>query len=110
VLGDLRAQLAACSVAERGFTALLQRYGGTEVRPYLDAVMTQAERMMREFIRNIPDGEYRFTDWIDGLGEVPEPLKIEVCLTVAADEIVTVSTEVISTPVSTSSLVVLSLI
>ena len=88
VLGDLRAQLAACSVAERGFTALLQRYGGTEVRPYLDAVMTQAERMMREFIRNIPDGEYRFTDWIDGLGEVPEPLKIEVCLTVAADEIV----------------------
>jgi N-methylhydantoinase B len=87
VLGDLRAQLAACGVAERGFLALLERYGGTDVRPYLDAVQDQAERMMREFIREIPDGQYRFTDWIDGLGEEPEPLKIAVCLTVAADEI-----------------------
>jgi len=87
VMGDLRAQLAACGVAERGFMALLQRYGGTGVRPYLEAIMDQAERMMRAFIRDIPDGQYRFTDWIDGLGEVPERLQIVVCLTVAADEI-----------------------
>jgi N-methylhydantoinase B len=87
VLGDLRAQLAACAVAERGFSALLRRYGGIAVRPYLDAIMDQAERLMREFIRGMPDGEYRFVDWIDGIGEDPQRLKIAVCLTVRGDEI-----------------------
>jgi N-methylhydantoinase B len=87
VLGDLRAQLAACAVADRGYGALLKRYGGSAVRPYLDAIMDQAERLMREFIRNIPDGEYRFQDWIDGIGEEPQPLKIAVCVSVRGDEV-----------------------
>ncbi|MGQ0651551.1 MAG: hydantoinase B/oxoprolinase family protein, partial [Betaproteobacteria bacterium] len=91
VLGDLRAQLAACAVAERGYGSLLKRYGGNEggkaIRPYLDAIMDQAERLMREFIRGIPDGEYRFADWIDGIGENPEPLRIAVCVTVRGDEV-----------------------
>ena len=87
VLGDLRAQLAACAVAERGFFELLKRYGGVAVRPYLEAIMNQAERLMREFIRGIPDGEYRFVDWIDGIGESPETLKIAVCVSVRGDEV-----------------------
>ena len=87
VLGDLRAQLAACTVAERSFGDLLKRYGGRAVRPYLAAIMNQAERLMREFIQGIPDGAYRFEDWIDGLGEDPEPLKIAVCVTVRGDEV-----------------------
>ena len=87
VLGDLRAQLAACAIAERGFSGLLKRYGGAAVRPYLDAIMDQAERLMREFIRGIPDGEYRFADWIDGIGESPERLKIAVCVSVRDDEV-----------------------
>jgi N-methylhydantoinase B len=87
VLGDLRAQLAACSIAERGFAALLKRYGGAAIRPYLAAIMDQAERLMREFIRGIPDGEYRFVDWIDGIGEAPEALKIAVCVSVRGDEV-----------------------
>ena len=87
VLGDLRAQLAACAIARRGFAAVQKRYGGTAVRPYLEAIMDQAERLMREFIRGIPDGDYRFTDWIDGLGETPEKLKIMVCVSVQGDEV-----------------------
>jgi N-methylhydantoinase B len=57
------------------------------VRPSLAAIMDQAERLMREFIGGMPDGEYRFADWIDGIGEDPEPLKIVVCVTVRGDEI-----------------------
>ena len=87
VLGDLRAQLAACAVGDRGFFDLLKRYGGRAVRPYLEAIMNQAERLMREFIRGIPDGSYRFEDWIDGLGELPQPLQIAVCVTVQGDEV-----------------------
>jgi N-methylhydantoinase B len=87
VLGDLRAQLAACTVAERSFSELLKRYGGRAVRPYLEAIMNQAERLMREFIKGIPDGSYRFVDWIDGLGEAPQALQIAVCVTVRGDEV-----------------------
>jgi N-methylhydantoinase B len=89
VMGDLRAQLAACAIGERGYRDLLRRYGGgAGLRPYLDELQALAERMMRQFIRDrIPDGEYRFEDWIDGLGEHPEPLAIHVRVIVRGDEI-----------------------
>jgi len=87
VLGDLRAQLAACAVAERSYLALLKRYGGPALRPYLEQIMNQAERLMRAFIRQIPNGIYRFEDWIDGLGDTPTPLRIAVCVTVRDDEV-----------------------
>jgi N-methylhydantoinase B len=87
VLGDLRAQVAACAVAERGLSGLLARYGAARLRPCFDAIMDQAERMMRGFISEIPDGTYRAVDWIDGFGEKPEPLRIEVCVTVSGDSI-----------------------
>ncbi|MBL8698850.1 MAG: hydantoinase B/oxoprolinase family protein [Alphaproteobacteria bacterium] len=89
VIGDLRAQLAACAIGERGYLELLRRYGGgVALRPYLDELQALAERMMRRFIReNIPDGEYSFTDWIDGIGETPEPLPIRVRVRVQDDEV-----------------------
>jgi len=87
VLGDLRAQVSACAVAERGLLGLLQRFGAERLRPSFELILDQAERLMRGFIRDIPDGRYRATEWIDGLGEQPEPLRIEVCVTVAGDEI-----------------------
>jgi N-methylhydantoinase B len=89
VIGDLRAQLAACAIGERGYLDLLRRYGGgARLRPYLEELQALAERMMRRFIReNIPDGEYGFTDWIDGIGENPEPLAIRVRVRVRDDEV-----------------------
>lgn len=87
VLGDLRAQVAACAVAERGLRGLIERYGAQRLRPCFSTILDQAERLMRAFIRDIPDGRYCATDWIDGLGERPEPLRIEVCVTVAGEEI-----------------------
>ncbi len=89
VLGDLRAQLAACAIGERGYLDLLRRYGGgAALRPYLSALQDLAERMMRRFIREtIPDGTYSFVDWIDGIGEQPEPLAIHVRVTVRDDEV-----------------------
>ncbi|MGE0798704.1 MAG: hydantoinase B/oxoprolinase family protein [Lautropia sp.] len=87
VLGDLRAQVSACAVAERGLLALLARYGAERLRPCFGSILDQAERLMRAFIRQIPDGRYRASDWIDGLGERPQALRIEVCVEVSGDEI-----------------------
>ena len=87
VIGDLKAQLAACSAGERGYTELLRRHGATQLRRYLQALQEQAERLMRKVISDIPDGRYSFVDWIDGVGEDPQPLKIAVEITVLGDEI-----------------------
>ena len=87
VLGDLRAQLAACRIAERGFGQLVARYGVTELETYVEALHDFAETRMRAEIARIPDGTYRFTDWIDGVGDDPEPLPITVTVTVDGDSI-----------------------
>jgi N-methylhydantoinase B len=87
VIGDLRAQLAACAAGERGYLELLQRHGAQQLRRYLEALQEQAERLMRKVISDIPDGRYTFADWIDGVGTEPEPLKIAVEIVVAGDEI-----------------------
>lgn len=87
VMGDLKAQLAACSIGERGYLRLLAKYGAATLHPYLDELQDQAERMMRAVIRDIPDGTYRFDDWIDGIGDTPEPIRIAVAVTVKGDEV-----------------------
>jgi N-methylhydantoinase B len=87
VLGDLKAQLAACAIGERGYLRLLSKYGAAALHPYLDELQDQAERMMRAVIRDIPDGVYKFDDWIDGIGDEPEPIKIAVTVTVRDDEV-----------------------
>lgn len=87
LIGDIRAQLAACAAGERGYRDLLAKYGAPDLRRYLDALQDQAERMMRNVISDIPDGRYSFEDWIDGVGDHPEPLRIAVAVTVEGDGI-----------------------
>ncbi|MBM3549098.1 MAG: hydantoinase B/oxoprolinase family protein [Alphaproteobacteria bacterium] len=87
VLGDLKAQLAACAIGERGYLRLLEKYGAANLHPYLDELQDQAERMMRAVIRDIPDGVYKFDDWIDGIGDTPEPIRIAVTVTVRGDAV-----------------------
>ncbi|RYE34673.1 MAG: hydantoinase B/oxoprolinase family protein [Hyphomicrobiales bacterium] len=87
VLGDIRAQIAACNVAEEGLTTLIGRYGAQELEAYIDALHDHAEAMMRDVIRALPNGVYRATDYIDGVGEDPEPLPIVATVTVSEDTI-----------------------
>ena len=50
LIGDIRAQLAACAAGERGYRQLLAKYGAADLRRYLDALQDQAERLMRDVI------------------------------------------------------------
>jgi N-methylhydantoinase B len=89
VLGDLRAQMAACTAGERGMTALLKRYGAGTVALYGDALQDYSEALARAAFMDIPDGVYSFTDHIDGLGEHPEPIELHLKLTVAGARVTT---------------------
>ena len=86
VLGDLRAQLAACRVGERGLTALIERYG-SDAHEYMDELQRVAERMMRAELTKLPDGIHAFTDYIDGVGDTPVPIPICVRVEIAGDEV-----------------------
>jgi N-methylhydantoinase B len=87
VLGDLRAQYAASQVGVRELGKLFARYGAPTVRTYLDELLDYAERLARAEIRGWPKGTFRFTDHIDDDGLSPEPIPIQVAITVHEDRV-----------------------
>jgi N-methylhydantoinase B len=80
-LGDLRAQIAACRVGDRGLGALVDRYG---LKTFLGAVKTiwrQSEALARDQITRIKPGKYEAEALFDSDGvdlERPVPLKVKV--------------------------------
>ena len=77
VLGDLRAQLAACRIGETGLRRLIDKHGVPLVRRYLEGLQSMGESMMGDVIATLPNGRYTCTDYIDGYGDSPVPLAIE---------------------------------
>jgi len=51
-------------------------------------LLAYAERMTRRLIAELPDGEYRFRDTLDGDGLEPEPIEITVAITIRGNEAV----------------------
>jgi len=84
--GDLTAQIASNRTGARRLLALVERYGSPLVSDYMRHLQDYAERMTREAIRRIPDGEYRFEDAMDDDGQGHGPLAIVVTLTIEDDE------------------------
>jgi len=77
VFGDIRAQLAACKIAERQFLELVEAYGVETTRTYMQEVINYAERLTRAAVAELPDGEFSFEDWIDDDGiELDKPIRL----------------------------------
>jgi len=85
--GDFRAQIAANRLGERRVLELCGRYGAETVRRAAAEYLQYAERKIRAAIRGIPDGVYRYTDYMDGDGIQPGPIPIAVAMTVAGDRV-----------------------
>jgi N-methylhydantoinase B len=82
LIGDLRAQEAACKAGERGVRKLLEKFGAQPFADYCDALHDYAERLTRAEIAAMPDGDYFYEDYIDGLGSNPTPITFKVRVTV----------------------------
>ncbi len=88
VRGDLRAQLAACHIAEEGVHRLIADYGVDGVKAQFEELVDYTERVTRAAIRELPDGEFLFEDWIDDDGiDVGKPIPLKVRVRKAGDEI-----------------------
>lgn len=88
VLGDIRAQLAACHIAEKQFLALVADYGAEQVCTLMSEVINYAERLTRAAVAELPDGTFSFEDYLDDDGiDLGRPIRLFVTLTKQGDRI-----------------------
>lgn len=84
--GDLQAQIAANRVGIRRMQEAARRYGATLVDSMYQ-LQEYAQRKLKAGIVKLPDGIYRFTDYMDDAGVAnPDPLKICVEITIAGED------------------------
>ena len=77
VFGDIRAQLAACNIAERQFLELVDEHGVNIMSKFLLDFVDYAERVTKAALLELPDGEWSFEDWIDDDGvDVGHPIRL----------------------------------
>lgn len=87
-LGDLGAQVAACSVAERALLELVERYGAERLDALMRALVEHTERLVRSEIATWPDGSASFTDYLDSDGIDRADVPVHVTVTIAGDEVI----------------------
>ena len=85
VWGDLEAMMAAMRLLERRAVALCERVGVAAFRQGIDDVMDYSEAKARSVIAGLRDGEYSFSDYVEG-GDEGEVVHIHCRLRIAGDE------------------------
>jgi N-methylhydantoinase B len=86
-LGDLAAQVAATTVAERALQELARRYGVERLASLMTGLIDHTERLVRSEIAGWPDGTASFTDYLDSDGIVQRDVPLTATVTIAGDEI-----------------------
>ncbi|XPV74955.1 MAG: hydantoinase B/oxoprolinase family protein [Desulfovibrio sp.] len=85
--GDFAAQIMANVIGTRRMSELIEKYGLEKVSFYAESLNDYSEKVMRSVINEIPDGQYDFSDFMDGDGVDFEDIVISVKLNVHGDEV-----------------------
>ncbi len=86
--GDIEAQIASARLGVRRFQELIERYGMDTVLAATQQLMAYTERVLRQRIAAIPDGDYRAEGFLDDDGKNRGvTLPIKVCVRVEGDGI-----------------------
>jgi N-methylhydantoinase B len=85
--GDIKAMVAAVSSCDRRIQEMIGKFGLATVIEGIDAVLDYAEQRARVAIRKIPDGTYRFTEYMEDDLRSEVPIRIQVALTIEGDSI-----------------------
>jgi N-methylhydantoinase B len=89
VFGDLRAQLAACHIAEEQFAELVVQVRPAQIAAFMRETVDYAERLTRASLAKLPDGEWSFEDWIDDDGvDYGKPIRLFVTIRKTGDHMV----------------------
>jgi len=80
--GDLGAQVAACHTGAERLREVCARYGVKRAKQAAGELQDYAEELMRAFLSQVPAGEYRAEDFLDGDGITEHPVRIAVTIRV----------------------------
>ncbi|MBN9017749.1 MAG: hydantoinase B/oxoprolinase family protein [Rhizobiales bacterium] len=84
---DLGAQIASAQLGAKRFQELYATYGADTVEAASAELMNYTERMLRQAIAAIPDGDYTAESWLDDDGRNRNVrLPIKVCVRIRGDE------------------------
>ena len=85
---DIEAQIASARLGVRRFEELMDRYGKDTILAATRQLMDYTERVVRQRIAAIPDGEYRAEGFLDDDGKNRDVrLPIKVCVRIMGDSI-----------------------
>ncbi|MEP0962127.1 MAG: hydantoinase B/oxoprolinase family protein [Roseobacter sp.] len=82
VVGDMEAQIEAARIGAARLLELVDRYGLDSTMAAFHDLMDYSERLMRDAIRALPDGEYAASTMLDGYLDDPNPARRELPLVV----------------------------
>ena len=86
-IGDLSAQVSACTIGERGLQALAARHGAARLAELMAGLLDHTEQLLRQEIARWPDGTATFTDYMDSDGIDVCDVPLTVRLTIRGDEL-----------------------
>jgi len=88
VIGDLKAQIAACRWGQNRFAHMMKRHGVRAFQEASSRLLDIAERRMRAAIGALPNGHYEATGFLDGYIQDPDPQAkdIPISLKITIDE------------------------
>ena len=81
-IGDLRSQTAALDIGRDGVVELIDRYGTDTLQACMKEATVASEARLRARIRELPEGRFRGTYYVDDDGVVDEPITIATTLTI----------------------------
>ena len=85
---DIEAQVASARLGVRRFHELIERYGKDTIISATQQLMDYTERILRQKIEQIPDGEYRAEGFLDDDGKNRGiRLPVKVCVRIKGDSI-----------------------
>jgi N-methylhydantoinase B len=86
VLADFDAQIAACRTGEARVRALARKYGTDAIAQFMRDVQDYGERISRQAISAIPDGEYRGEAYMEDDGTGAGPFYVRVTVRIAGSD------------------------
>jgi N-methylhydantoinase B len=84
VQGDIHSQIVGNVVGGKQLLTFLKEFGLEDIEALADEIIDRTEKGMRDRIRALSDGEYRFKLTIDGFDE---PIVINTCILINEDEL-----------------------
>ncbi len=80
--GDFKAQIGALELGEKRLKSVIEKYSLPKIKEAGCELLDYSEKMMRKVIREIPEGVYKFEDYLDDDGAGTKKIPIKTAITI----------------------------